>query len=112
LRGSTPTEIRVYVIEAPEMPHDRWRPSELVCSSKAEVLDTVRHEAAHVLEAERFGTHGHGPRFYDAYAEIGQYLRERGYSTSIANKPAVTTSRGGCLIAALSFMTIAAVLIT
>jgi len=78
-----PTEIRVYPLEAPRKPYETWEPSDLRCSPDWDVLDTVIHESAHVLEALRFGEMTHGPRFKQAYAEIAVFLKANGLEALI-----------------------------
>jgi hypothetical protein len=81
-----PTEIRIYPIEAPNKPYQEWRPSDLSCSSRTDILDTFIHEVAHVLEAKRYGRMGHGQNFKKVRCEIEEILREYGFGGLITPK--------------------------
>jgi hypothetical protein len=73
--GGMPQEIRVYPIHGPaSKEYAYWRPSDILIDPPEEVLETIIHEYAHILEAHRHGVMGHEQAFVAAYCDIEQSL--------------------------------------
>ena len=76
-----PKEIRIYTVEGSRKPYSQWTPSDITCSSVPEPLEYLVHEAAHILEAQRYRVMSHDENFVAAYNEIDQFLKTCGFAS-------------------------------
>lgn len=75
-----PKEIRIYAIEGSPKPYQLWTPLDISCMTVPEVFETLMHEAAHILEADRHGAMSHDQNFVDAYETIERFVEGSPYS--------------------------------